>query len=140
MAATVTLTVDGLVEFSRALHGLERSLPRALRLALNTSADVVIGRAQPRVPTLTGRAARSMHARSTRTKVRVTAGGDRAPYYPWLDFGGRVGHHGTALRAFLKEGRFLYPAYFELRRSGEFDKVLERELRKVAVQAGLAVD
>jgi len=139
MAATVTLTVAGLVEFSRALDGLDRSLPKALRLALNTSADVVIGKAQPRVPTLTGRAARSMRPRSTRNAVRITAGGDDAPHYPWLDFGGHVGHHGTAARAFLKEGRYLYPSYYELRRSGEFDKVLERELRKVAAQAGLAV-
>lgn len=138
--ATVSLTVEGLREFSRALHGLDRSLPKALRAATNAAADVVIGTAKPRVPTLTGAAAASIRPRSTRNAVRITAGGDKAPYYPWLDFGGHVGRHGTAARAFLKEGRYLYPAYYEKRRSGEFDRVLETELRKVAAAAGLAVD
>ncbi len=140
MAATVSLTVDGLAEFSRALRDLDSSSPRALRLALNQVADVVIGAAQPKVPTITGRAARSMRARSTRNAVRVTAGGDKAPYYPWLDFGGHVGRHGTAARAFLKEGRYLYPTYYQQRRSGEYDQVLEAQLRRVAAQAGLKVD
>jgi len=140
MAATVTLTVDGLREFARDVSALSSTAPRALRLALNEVADVVIGEARPKVPTLTGRAARSIRARSTRNAVRVTAGGDRAVYYPWLDFGGRVGRHGTAARAFLKEGRYLYPTYYEQRRSGEYDQILEQHLRRVAALAGLAVD
>lgn len=138
--AVVTLTVDGLVEFSRAVSALSTAAPRALRLALNGVADVVVGVARPRVPTLTGRAARSIRPRSTRNAIRIAAGGDRAPYYPWLDFGGHVGLHGTAHRPFMKEGRYLYPAYFETRRSGEIDEILERELRRVAAAVGLAVD
>lgn len=140
MATTVTLTVNGLREFARAVTNLDRTAGRALRLALNDVADVVIDAARPSVPRVTGTAAASIRARSTRMKVRVTAGGDEAPYYPWLDFGGHVGRHGTAARAFLKEGRYLYPTYYEQRRSGVYDTVLEQHLRRVAVAAGLAVD
>lgn len=140
MAATISLTVEGLPEFARAVSQLGSTAARGLRLALNDVADVVIDVARPKVPTLTGAAAASMRARSTRNAVRVTAGGDKAPYYPWLDFGGHVGRHGTAARAFLKEGRYLYPTYYEQRRSGVYDTVLEEHLRRVARAAGLVVD
>jgi hypothetical protein len=129
--------VTGLREFNRAIKRLDATAPKALRLALNDVADVVVRHARPLVPRRTGRAAASLRARSTRSKVRVAAGGKRAPYYPWLDFGGRVGRRKATKRAFLKEGRYLYRSYFE--NQDEFVDVLADRLRGTADRAGLRV-
>jgi hypothetical protein len=138
--ATVSLTVTGLQEFSRSVSQLAAAHPRALRIAQAMAGELVADTARPRVPTLTGAAAHSIRPRPARSAVEVSAGGPQASYYPWLDFGGRVGRHGTAQRAFLKEGRYLYPAYFERRRAGDFDRILEAQLLRVAKAAGLAVE
>lgn len=134
------IKIEGLNEFRRSLKKLDDDLPKALRLALNEAADLVVGEAKPRIPTRSGRARRSVRMASTRTAVRVRGGGKRAPYYPWLDFGGRVGPKRSIERAFIKEGRYLYDAYFDLKLSGEFQEVLSKALVKVAVQAGMEVE
>src|SRR6266516_6672861 len=97
------IRIDGLAEFTRNLRKLDAEVPKALRVALNGCAEIVLGYARPRVPSRSGRAASTLRARSTRTAVRVSAGGRRAPYYPWLDFGGRVGRHKKTRRAFIRE-------------------------------------
>ncbi len=132
------IKIDGLAEFSRNLRKLHADLPKALRVALNEAADVVVTDAKRHVPTRTGRAQRSIKARSTRTAVRVTEGGTRAPYMPWLDFGGRVGRRRSVVRPFRKEGRYLYRSYFDNR--GDFEEVLTRALLDVARQAGIEVE
>jgi len=134
------IKVDGLAQFSRNLKKLDADLPKALRIALNEAADVVLGDAKSRVPRRTGRAQASIKAQSTRTAVRVKAGGARVPYFAWLDFGGRVGRKRSVKRAFLKEGRYLYAAYFDKRDSGELQTVLTKALLDVVRQAGLEVD
>jgi hypothetical protein len=132
------IQVTGLREFSRNLKKLDSDLPKALRIALNQAADIVVSDARPKVPRKSGRAAASIKARSTRTASRVVGGSNRAPYYPWLDFGGRVGRNKSVRRAFLKEGRYIYKSYFD--NSDEFAKVLEEALLDVARQAGVEVD
>lgn len=132
--------VDGLKEFNRALKAMDSELPKALRVALNDVADVVISKAKVGIPRRSGKAAASVKARSTRTAVRVVAGGSRAEYYPWLDFGGRVGRKNSIIRYFLKDGRYLYPAYFKMRDSGEIQHKLVEVLTGVAKQAGLVVE
>jgi len=131
--------ITGLSAFNRSLRKLDRDLPKGLRVALNEAADVVVSDARPRVPRRSGRAAASIKAQSTRTTVRVAAGGARVPYYPWLDFGGRVGRKKSVKRAFFKEGRYLYPAYRRARDSGEFERVLAKALSGVAQDAGFRV-
>lgn len=133
------IRIDGLREFNRSLKKLDSDLPKAVRIALNKAADLVIDEARPHVPTRTGRAARSMRGQSTRTAVRVSAGGNRAPYYAWLDFGGRVGRNKSVRRPFTPDGRYLYPAYFRLRDSGKFVDVMSAALVDVAEAAGLDV-
>ena len=134
------IRIDGLAEFSRNLRKLDSDLPKVLRIALNEGADLVVHEATPPIPKRTGRAARSVKARSTRTAVRVVAGGKRAGYFPFLDFGGRVGKNKSVRRPFLKEGRYIYPAYFRARDSGEFQQTLSKALIDVARQAGVVVD
>lgn len=132
------IRIDGLAQFSRDLKKLDADLPKALRVALNEAADVIVDYARPRVPKRSGRAQASVKARSTRTAVRVVGGGSRAPYFPWLDFGGRVGRRRAVKRAFLKDGRYIYEGYF--RKQAEFEAVLTKALLDVAAQAGIEVD
>lgn len=137
--ANEAIRIDGLRQFSRNLKKLDADLPKVLRVALNESADLVIDTARPDVPKRSGQAARSMRAASTRTAVRVKAGGARAPHYPWLDFGGRVGKNRSVVRRFNSDGRYLYPTYFDLRDSGRIQDVLQRSLLDVARQSGVEV-
>lgn len=132
---TEPVKVKGLAEFNRNLKRLDAELPKAVRVAFNAAADVVVADAKPRVPRRRGRAQGSVRARSTRTKARVTGGGNRAPYYPWLDFGGRVGRRKSVKRPVLADGRYIYNAYF--RRRGEFVEAMEDALLDVVRQAGL---
>lgn len=133
------IRIEGLREFTRSLKALDRDLPKAVRLALNEAAKLIIGYAQPNVPKRSGRAAGSIRAQSTQTVLRISAGGNRAPYYPWLDFGGRVGPQRSIARAFLPEGRILYPAYFRARDADELSPLLAKVLTQVARDAGLEV-
>lgn len=139
---TEPIRVHGLRELSRDLKRLDADLPKALRVALNGAADLVVGRVRPQIPKRTGRAAGSLRAGSTRTAARVRAGGARARYYPWLDFGGarRGRGGGIARRPFLKDGRYIYEGYFRLKASGEFQTALESALLDVCRQAGVEVD
>lgn len=131
------IKVEGWREFNRNLRKMSAELPKALRLAGNEAAEIVVDWAQPKVPRKSGRAAASVKARSTRTAARVSGGSKSVPYYAWLDYGGRVGRDRTTERLFVKEGRYLYPGY-----AANADKVravLLAALRKVAEDAGLEV-
>jgi hypothetical protein len=139
VADLAAVKIEGLREFNAALKALDKDLPKAVRLAFNAAADVVVADARPRVPRLTGAAAGSIRVASTRTAARVRAGGSKAPHYPWLDFGGSVGPNRSVQRPFLKEGRYLYNAYFRKRASGEFVDVMSKALIKVARSAGIEV-
>lgn len=132
------IRISGLNEFRRGLKDMGGDLPKALRLAFNDAADIVVSDARPRVPKRSGRAAGTVKARSTQTAARVAGGGSRAPYYPWLDFGGQIGTRGPR-RPFLKEGRYIYNAYFKAKRSGRFQESLEKNLVDVARSAGIEV-
>lgn len=134
------ISVTGLRKFSRDLKKIDNDLPKALRVALNEAADVVVDHARPDVPRRSGRAQRSIKAKSTRTAVRVSGGGSKAPYYPWLDFGGRVGKDRSIRRPFLKDGRYIYRAYADASTRDRFSEVLEKSLVKVAESAGVEVE
>ena len=139
MSNEEAIKVHGLNEFRRNLRELDRDLPKALRIAFNAAADNTVEAARKQVPKKTGRAAASLRTKSTQRYARAAGGSARAPYYPWLDFGGSVGREGSVHRPFFKHGRYLYQAYFRRRDNGEFERDLQRELVKVALSAGLEV-
>lgn len=109
------IRVVGLNEFRKGLRGMDRSLPKSVRLALNEVADVLIDATRPKIPRRTGAAAASLKAASTQSAAKVSVGGRSAPYYPWLDFGGRTGRKKSVVRPFYKEGRYLFPTLAEQR-------------------------
>jgi hypothetical protein len=135
--AVEPIRVEGWREFNRKLRVMDANLPKALRLAGNEAAEIVVDWAQPRVPRKSGRAAASVKSRSTRTAARVSGGSKSVPYYAWLDYGGRVGPNKSVERRFVKEGRFLYPGY--AKNAEKVHAVLLAALRKVADDAGLDV-
>jgi len=134
-----TVKIDGLTEFQSGLNDLRRDLPKALHMAFNDAADIVGPDARARVPSRTGRAKGTVKARSTETSATVTGGGSGAPYYPWLDFGGRVGRRRSVKRPFLVEGRYIYNVYFRAEGSGRFQDSLTNGLMTVARSARIEV-
>lgn len=132
------ISVEGLAEFNRGLRKLDSEAPKQLRIALNGVADLLVQRTLPLIPRRSGRAASSLKAKSTRTSARVSVGGRRAPYYPWLDFGGKTGRRRSVERPFYKEGRYLYPTLRRVR--PEIEEALREGIVAVAVGAGLDVD
>lgn len=135
---TEAIKIDGLNQFRANLKTIERGLPKALRLAFNEAADVVVQDARPRIPSKSGRARASVKAKSTQAFSRVSGGGNKVPYYPWLDFGGRVGKGKSVRRPFLTDGRYIYNAFYSNRK--RYVEVLERALITVAEQAGVEVE
>lgn len=132
--------VEGLNAVAKAIRRIDPELAKELRVVLNDAADTIVDRARPGVPKRSGRAAASIKAKSTRSLARVTGGGSRAPYYPWLDFGGRVGRRRSVTRQFRKRGRYIYKAYFRARDSGEFQDQMHDGLLDVLRRAGLETD
>lgn len=131
------IAVEGLRELVRSLRTLDSTLPRGVRLAANEAADVVVQEARRRTPTRSGKARASVKAKSTRTAARVSSGGRRAAYYPWLDYGGKVGRNDSASRPFIPSGRYVYPSFHDNRTKVE--QTFRDALRRVATDAGLEV-
>ncbi|MGC4942142.1 HK97 gp10 family phage protein [Kribbella sp. DT2] len=135
---TDAIKVEGLAEFTKNLKKLDSDLPKALRVAFNGCADVVVNDARQKIPTKSGKAKASVKSRSTATASRIVGGSKRVPYYPWLDFGGRVGKNRSVNRPFIKHGRYIYDAYFDNR--ARYAELVEQALLDVARQAGIEVD
>lgn len=133
------IRIEGLNEFVRNLKTLDGDLPKAVRLAFNKAADLVVSDAAPKVPSKSGRARRSVKSKSSQRFARVVGGNARTPYYPWLDFGGRVGRNNSIRRPYFKDGRYIYQAFFGLP-SGRIEEVMTDALLDVVRQAGIEVE
>lgn len=132
------IRVEGLAAFNRGLRKLDTEAPKGLRIALNEAAELLIDHTRPLIPRRTGAAAASLKAQSTRTSARVAVGGRKAPYYPWLDFGGKTGRNRSVDRKFFTDGRYLYPTLRRVR--PQIEEALGQALIAVARDAGLDVD
>lgn len=135
--ARMNIEVTGLRELRASLKQADAMLPRQIRIALNKASELVISYAQPRVPRRSGRAAASLKVRSSQTQARIAAGGTKAPYYPWLDFGGAVGPNKSVKRPFYSEGRYIYPGLRKNR--DEITQVMSDALTELARNAGFEV-
>lgn len=130
------IQIDGIKEFQKALREMDSDLPKQLRLILNEATAVVIDWARPRVPKRSGRAAASIKARSSQREARVAIGGRKAPYMPWLDFGGEGRRPGRpSARLFIPKGRYLYAGLDATR--DEVTEVMAKGMTALATSAGL---
>jgi hypothetical protein len=135
----IKIGIGGLAQLNRGLRALDKDAPKQLRLVHNDAANMLIDHAKPKVPEKTGAARRSMVARSTRTSARVAVGGKKAPWFPWLDFGGQGRVKGRpAPRAFIREGRYIYPTLREIR--PKIEARLQDGISAVIRGAGLEED
>lgn len=132
------IKIDGLNQFVRNLKRLDADLPKALRIGFNDAAGIVVAAARPLVPHRTGKAAASIRVSSTRSAVRVLEGGAKAPYMPWLDYGGRTGRKRSVKRPFIGDGRFLYPTFYK--HGEEVHEAIVKALLDVAEQSGVVVE
>lgn len=133
------IQITGLAALNRGLKAVGADAPKQLRLAHNAAAQLLVDRTRPEVPTVTGAARRSMVARSTRTSARVAVGGKKAPWFPWLDFGGQGRVKGRPpLREFISEGRYVYPTLRRIR--PEIEAQLQESISAVIRRAGLQED
>lgn len=135
---TARIETAGLVEFQKALRQIDTDLPKQLRLVLNEAAGVIVDYSKAHIEVKSGRARGSIRAQSSQRKAAVAIGGTRAPYVPWLDFGGEGRRRGRpAARPFIREGRYVYKG---LRIHNEdITDLLAKGLTDLASAAGLEV-
>lgn len=131
------IRIEGLAQFRRGLKTMDKDLPKGIRIALNGVVDIVVDDARPRIPRRSGDAAASLKSQSTQSKARIKAGGRRAPYFPWLDFGGRTGPGRSVVRPFFKKGRYVWLSFAD--KQTEVTTALEDAMVSVARGAGLDV-
>lgn len=136
--SSMNIKVVGLDEFRKGLKGIDRSLPKGVRTALNDAANVLLDAVRPKVPQRSGAARASLRAQSSQTEARIAVGGPKAPYYPWLDFGGRVGRKKSVRRPFYKEGRYIYPTLAE--RRDDIQDVMLKAMAQLASSNGVEVE
>jgi phage gpG-like protein len=129
-----TIQVHGLRDLRRALRDIEKTLPRELAAGLAEAADIVTKGARPKVPVRTGRAAASIKVRKSQRAAIIAVGGTKAPYFPWLDFGGKVGRGKSVARPFISGGRYIYPTLKDKDR--EVKDKIDEVLKRLAVKAG----
>lgn len=130
--------VTGLRDVQAALARVDREAPDMLKRVFKDIAANTVAEATSRVPRVTGAAARSYRARGTRRGASVAMGGPKAPYTPWLDWGGSTkvdpneGPQGRVYRPFVAKGRYLYPHlvenldHIQERTAAAIDDVLRR--------------
>jgi hypothetical protein len=130
--------VKGIKDLQRGLNQLEEKAGPELRKGLNKIAAIVADAARDKVPRRSGKAAQSIKVGSTQRAAQIKTGGTAAPYYPWLDFGGKVGRGKSVRRTFIKEGRYIYPTLREKR--GLVTEKVDELIRDLAVKAGFDTD
>jgi hypothetical protein len=132
-----TIDITGIRDFQRQLRAMDADLPKQIRHVLNASGEIVIQHARPLIPRRTGAAAASLKLRSSQREARLAAGGRKAPYYPWLDFGGRVGPNDSVVRQFITIGRYIYPTVRD--RADDIQQAMADGLAELAQTAGLEI-
>lgn len=162
----VKMEMKGLRELLAAMRTVAPEAKRVFQGELKAIGKMVADDTAADMPRRKGRARRSVKVKVVTRRgfegVQISEGGDVAPYTPWLDFGGTVGRGrrstarvtlhghgrvsvqrtgsrgtGSVTREYIKDGRYLYPAYFK-----RYDDMVAATLdavAKAAKAAGLEV-
>jgi hypothetical protein len=132
------IRVEGLVEFQKALRNVEDGLQKQLRVVFNEAVEQITEDARRKVPVRTGKARGSVKAASSQREAVVKGGGRRVSYYPWLEFGGKVGREKSVSRPFVRGGRYIYPAWS--RNRGDVLDAVNQGIVDLARNAGLEAE
>lgn len=88
--------VEGAKELRRLLKDLdEKEIPKAVRLANKSAADVIAREAKTRAPVRTGRLRNSIRSGATKAAATVRAGNKRVPYANAVHWGRKEGNVGS---------------------------------------------
>lgn len=124
--AAPAVEVRGIRELRSAMRRFDTEMPGRLKEGMRGIAEDVVSRTASRVPRRSGAAAGSLRPRATQTGAAIAFGGNAAPYFPWLDFGGTTGKghrpgvawSGSIEREWLGNprgsGRYVYPTIEEM--------------------------
>lgn len=115
MPAKPRVEIEGLKDIQKRLRDLDPALAKELKDVNLSVADMVADIARAKVPHDSGDARATVKAKGQQRYAYIRAGGRKAPYYPWLDFGGKVGRERSVVRPFLGEGRYIYPTVAQQR-------------------------
>lgn len=133
--------MKGLDEFRAGLRKIDSQLPALVKQIADDSAKQLVVKVKPLIPlgpAAHGHVRGSIKVASTQTGVRVAYGGSSFPYAAWLDFGGAVGRKKATKRPFIKEGRYIWPAYVGLQSRIQND--LRNGLQRLANEAGIEIN
>lgn len=144
----VAVKVTNLAQFSRALKQVDADLPGDLRSSLKELAEPIAASVRGKVPVRSGKARASVKTRASQRGAAIAAGGTKAPYFHWLDFGGTTGrgHKLGPRRGSVKRewkgrpngsGRYVYPTISEYR--DETRQAVGRAIAKSGRSAGFEV-
>lgn len=136
------IVVVGIPDLQKALRQMDKDLPRELAAGLAEAAEIVAEAARPLVPHRSGSAAGSIKVKKQQRAAALGVGGNEAPYFPWLDFGGQIGaKSGKAKgdrgrRPFFQKGRYIYPTLSRKNKQvkAKVDEVLERMARRAGFE------
>ena len=139
--------VRGLRDLSKAFGQMDTGLRQELKSRMKAVAESVVRVAQGKIARRSGKAASSIKARAGLSgSASIAFGGTKAPYMPWLDFGGSTGRGhvpGVAWSGAIKrdwrgnpfgEGRYIYPSIRQER--PEIERTVEEAIKLVAQRAG----
>lgn len=129
------LKVTGLGDLQKAVATLGPAGERELYAVMGSASKLIVAAARPLVPERTGRARGSLKVVPSNKKIAIQAGGDVAPYFGWLDFGGRVGRKKHTWRTRTDGGRYVYPTYH--RHVDDIDKLMQAAIKRITAAAGL---
>jgi hypothetical protein len=134
------IQVTGLKEFQKQLRDMDAGLPKLIRVALNQAAEELLAYERPRFPSHSGRAKGSLKASSSQRAARIALGGSRAPYAPWLIYGGEGRVKGRPVaRPFVRAGRDFGPyAALDARRT-QITEIMQTALADLAKTSGFEV-
>jgi hypothetical protein len=132
------IRIEGIREFQKALRGVDAGMPKLIRALFNEAGGLIVNYAQSHIEVRSGRARSSIKARSGQRTADVVIGGSRAPYTPWIDFGGEGKRRGRpAGRPFVREGRYVYRG---LRvHNDDITQIMVRGLGGLAAAVGMEV-
>jgi hypothetical protein len=131
--------IKGLDEFRQSLKAMDAGTQKMMRLVFADAVGLVIDWARPRMPSKSGRARGSIKAQLGDRRSSIALGGSRAPWAPWLDFGGEGKRAGRPpKRPFIREGRYVYQG-LKIKRA-EVLEALSAGIDRLAREAGFEVD
>lgn len=136
----LNIRVRGWAKVHAELGTFGSKLPRVVKQAAREAALPVARETKallPVGPAARGHVRSSIRVATTRGGVAIRGGGARFPYYPWLEFGGRVGRRKSVHRARIRGGRYLYPSL--VRHRPFIERTMNRNIVEAARSAGLNV-